>query len=72
MITDINNPAASALAQSEIAVAGDRLSTVIQYFNHLPGGANILFMDGHVEFLKFPGSQFPATRADAVLFALLG
>ena len=23
-------------------------------FNHIPGGANILFMDGHVEFAKFP------------------
>lgn len=23
-------------------------------FNHLPGGANVLFMDGHVEFAKFP------------------
>jgi len=51
LITDINNPAASARAQSEIVVAGDRLSTEIRYFNHVPGGANILFMDGHVEFL---------------------
>lgn len=23
-------------------------------FNHIPGGANILFFDGHVEFSKYP------------------
>lgn len=23
-------------------------------FNHLPGGSNVLFMDGHVEFAKYP------------------
>jgi prepilin-type N-terminal cleavage/methylation domain-containing protein/prepilin-type processing-associated H-X9-DG protein len=67
LITDINNPAASAKAQSEITVAADNLSTDPQYFNHIPGGANVLFMDGHVEFLRYPGDRFPATRADAVL-----
>jgi len=59
---------ASAKAQSEIATAWDALSMNIQYFNHVPGGANVLFMDGHVEFLKYPGDQFPVTRADAVVF----
>jgi len=68
LITDINNPAALAKAQSEITVAADNISTDPQYFNHIPGGANVLFMDGHVEFLKYPGDRFPATRADAVLF----
>ena len=23
-------------------------------FNHIPGGCNVLYMDGHVEFAKFP------------------
>ena len=27
-------------------------------FNHLPGGSNLLYMDGHVEFVKF-GSKYP-------------
>ncbi len=67
LITDINNPAASAKAQSEMVVAADGLSTNIQDFNHVPGGANVLFMDGHVEFMRYPGRRFPATRADAVL-----
>jgi prepilin-type processing-associated H-X9-DG protein len=26
-------------------------------FNHIPGGANILFMDGHVEFVKYPAAE---------------
>ena len=54
-ITDINNPAASALAQSQVPVQFDFLSTVVSDFNHVPGGANILFMDGHVAFDRYPG-----------------
>ena len=72
MITDINNPAASATAQSELAVSADNLSTNAASFNHIPGGANVLFMDGHVEFLRFPGESFPMTRADALIFGGFG
>lgn len=67
LITDINNPSASAKAQSEIPVSGDWVSTDIgQEFNHVPGGCNFLYMDGHVEFLRFP-SKWPVTRTMAVL-----
>jgi prepilin-type N-terminal cleavage/methylation domain-containing protein/prepilin-type processing-associated H-X9-DG protein len=59
-ITDINNPAASALAQSELATMWDQATLVAQNFNHVPGGSNVLFMDGHVEFIKYPG-EFPLT-----------
>jgi len=55
MITDINNPAASAMAQSEIFVAYDATSTDVADFNHVPGGSNVLFLDGHVEFIRYPG-----------------
>ena len=55
-ITDINNPAASALAQSEVWVMLDDINQgVTEYMNHIPGGCNVLFMDGHVEFMKYPG-----------------
>jgi prepilin-type N-terminal cleavage/methylation domain-containing protein/prepilin-type processing-associated H-X9-DG protein len=64
LITDINNPAASAKAQSQVFAMCDNLSTTAQDFNHVPGGANVLFMDGHVEFVKYPGDP-PATRAMA-------
>ncbi len=53
LITDINNPAASAQAQSTIFIMNDHLATNPAYFNHIPGGANILYMDGHVEFRRY-------------------
>ncbi|MBI5091070.1 MAG: prepilin-type N-terminal cleavage/methylation domain-containing protein [Candidatus Hydrogenedentes bacterium] len=55
LVTDINNPAGSAQAQSTIFVMWDRASTVPGNFNHVPGGENVLYMDGHVEFVKYPG-----------------
>jgi prepilin-type processing-associated H-X9-DG protein len=66
LISDINNPAASTKAQSEIPVMFDRVTTEIESFNHVPGGANVLYLDGHVEFQRFPG-DFPASRAFAVV-----
>jgi prepilin-type N-terminal cleavage/methylation domain-containing protein/prepilin-type processing-associated H-X9-DG protein len=56
-ISDINNPAASAKAQSEIYVMFDDVQLNVTYMNHVPGGGNVLYMDGHVEFIKFPGDM---------------
>ena len=67
MITDINNPAASAMAQSEVPVLWDAVKTVVADFNHVPGGANVLYMDGHVEFIKYPG-KYPVTYCFAATF----
>ena len=64
-ITDINNPAASARAQSEIAVYFDKVWPAAEAYNHIPGGGNILYMDGHVLFERYPGEQWPV-RTDAV------
>lgn len=69
MITDLNNPVDGSKAQSQIAAMFDIVSTVTQDFNHVPGGSNVLYMDGHVEFKKYP-SDFPATRVFASLSAL--
>ena len=68
-ITDINNPAASALAQSELAIMWDVTSTDVNVFNHIPGGSNVLYMDGHVEFIKYNQSntEFPVTKAWALV-----
>jgi len=65
-ISDINNPAAGAKAQSELAVQFDNVSADVTVFNHIPGGGNVLFMDGHVSFIKFPGAH-PVNRVFAVL-----
>lgn len=69
MITDINNPAAGAMAQSELAVMWDGIASGganYMVMNHVPGGCNVLYMDGHVEFLRYPG-PFPVTRSFAEL-----
>jgi prepilin-type N-terminal cleavage/methylation domain-containing protein/prepilin-type processing-associated H-X9-DG protein len=58
MITDINNPAASSQAQSTISIMADLTASKVEAFNHIPGGSNILFLDGHVEFAKYPGKGF--------------
>ncbi|MCC6490333.1 MAG: prepilin-type N-terminal cleavage/methylation domain-containing protein [Candidatus Hydrogenedentes bacterium] len=68
LITDINNPAGSAQAQSTVFVMWDRLSTTPSDFNHVPGGANILYMDGHAEFVKFPG-KIPVQKGFAAFDA---
>jgi prepilin-type N-terminal cleavage/methylation domain-containing protein/prepilin-type processing-associated H-X9-DG protein len=71
LITDINNPAASAKADSEVPVMFDIINSSVDSggnwtsaTNHLPGGSNVLFMDGHVEFIKYPG-RFPITSVVA-------
>ncbi len=62
LITDINNPASSNMAQSILPVMWDSISgDDTSHFNHAPGGCNVLYMDGHVDFLKFvpqAGSEF--------------
>lgn len=53
MITDINNPGASAQAQSTIFIMMDHVATSVNNFNHIPGGSNVLYMDGHVDFIRY-------------------
>jgi prepilin-type N-terminal cleavage/methylation domain-containing protein/prepilin-type processing-associated H-X9-DG protein len=74
-ITDINNPAGSTQAQSTIAAMWDawgsnlgtrgneyfdRERTGVARFNHLPGGSNVLYMDGHVSFVRYKAG-YPVT-----------
>ena len=65
LITDINNPAASAEAQSTIFVLWDKVSAVASAFNHVPGGSNVLYLDGHVSFVKY-GDAAPVIPPTAV------
>jgi len=53
LITDINSPATTSRAQSEIFIMWDNLSTNAFTFNHVPGGSNILYLDGHVAFQRY-------------------
>lgn len=62
-VTDINNPAVGALSESGLAVMWDAMCVGRnEHFPHKPGGCNVLFMDGHVEFQRYAGmrdDQFP-------------
>ena len=71
LISDINNPAASAAAQSDVFVMYDWLSVNVQDFNHAPGGCNVLFMDGHVEFIRYPSTQAPVIKPLAIAMPIL-
>ena len=76
LITDINNPASSAMGQSEVPMMWDSITAPVTRFigpgftmaaagfNHIPGGSNVLYMDGHVDFMRyregFPISAYAA------------
>ena len=76
LITDINNPARGSKAQSEVPVMMDTLAAPDAYnidpatfyylrnmvsgFNHIPGGCNVLYMDGHVRFVRYK-EEFPVS-----------
>lgn len=68
LITDINNPAASSQASSVVPVMWDHISTNVKDFAHVPGGGNVLYLDGHVRFLSYPSSRFPMTEDSARIF----
>ena len=55
MITDVNNPQRAAVAQSSIFAMMDLFGNgaALPFFNHLPDGCNVLFMDGHVDWIPY-------------------
>ncbi len=70
LVTDINNAGGANLAQSGVYVMLDNVSTQVAKFNHVPGGSNVLYMDGHVEFVRYP-QQAPITRGMAAVMHLM-
>ncbi len=74
LITDINS-LSGAQPSSDVpimwdafagSIGGDAISKKgysqgVGSFNHVPGGANVLYMDGHVAFIRYP-QEFPVTR----------
>ncbi len=74
LITDINNPAASAEAQSQIIIMADLISNTgaDAVFNHIPGGCNTLYLDGHVDFLRYtPDGEAPCNSIVANAIGLI-
>jgi prepilin-type N-terminal cleavage/methylation domain-containing protein/prepilin-type processing-associated H-X9-DG protein len=60
MITDVLHPERAKAAASQLVVYWDNSRGVFQSvgnsheFNHSPSGGNILYLDGHVEYARFP------------------
>ncbi len=55
MIGDPGDLGGMARAQSDIPIMIERPE------NHVPGGGNVLYLDGHVEFVHYPG-EWPMTE----------
>lgn len=78
LITDINNPGASAKGQSQVPICWDKFSQPKGYvgftpkgeadMNHIPGGCNVLYLDGHVSFVKLD-AEYPITNTSVALNA---
>ncbi len=68
LITDINNPGATSVASSQVPIMWDHISVFTKDFAHIPGGGNILYMDGHVTFTRYPAERFPMTPDSARIF----
>lgn len=79
-ITDVNNPSQAAQAQSTLpmlwdAIAGEAAG--VAHFNHVPAGCNVLYMDGHVDWLNYApdgnpsemnlGNAFPVNGGGMIL-----
>lgn len=78
LITDINNPAGSAKAQSTVPIMWDVVNSNPgddggMSFNHIPGGGNVLYMDGHVEWIRYQssGNDFPINNVWANVCAFV-
>jgi prepilin-type N-terminal cleavage/methylation domain-containing protein/prepilin-type processing-associated H-X9-DG protein len=69
LMTDVNTAQVGASAAATIGGSGtvpiiwDQVSTDLNEFSHVPAGQNILYLDGHVEFVRYTTSNdlFPST-----------
>ncbi|MFP4502399.1 MAG: type II secretion system protein [Candidatus Hydrogenedentota bacterium] len=72
LITDINNPARTSQAQSSVFIMTDTLSVSVNDFNHVPGGSNVLYLDGHVDFMRYqPQGSAPVNEGMAATIGLM-
>jgi len=74
LVTNIDRPSTSSKPDSEIPVMWDAIAREdTEYFNHLPGGCNVLYMDGHVDFVRYGGGEqdaFPVNEGGILFFEL--
>ncbi len=74
LVTDVNNPSVMAKAQYEIWVMHEKVHLNFKDFNHIPAGSNVLFLDGHVEYMRYmnkPTDTPPVSTAIAEAYAMV-
>ncbi len=74
IITDVKSPGAAARATSLITVMHDTAAPNPDELTHAPGGVNVLYLDGHVGFVRWrPGAgvdnPYPLNDAGYILHA---
>jgi prepilin-type N-terminal cleavage/methylation domain-containing protein/prepilin-type processing-associated H-X9-DG protein len=63
LITDVMHPERAKSAASQVVVYWDNTRGVFatigdtHEFNHMPSGGNVLYLDGHVEYSRFPAPE---------------
>jgi prepilin-type N-terminal cleavage/methylation domain-containing protein/prepilin-type processing-associated H-X9-DG protein len=72
LLTDINNAAGANRAQSTLPIMWDHIELGLPYkaerilrFNHVPDGVNVLYLDGHAEWKRYPAPDHPCTLLNA-------
>lgn len=72
LVPDPDDLEACQKAQSQIWLMMDRfgVSDPVSYFNHIPGGSNVLFLDGSVKFLKYPTNPPVTPGMGAFLYVM--
>jgi prepilin-type N-terminal cleavage/methylation domain-containing protein/prepilin-type processing-associated H-X9-DG protein len=69
-IRDINNPGHDSEPDSRVPVMFDTASQAgLFQMNHLPLGGNVLFLDGHVEFVRYQQTQTGVTQTGSLVFS---
>ncbi len=72
LITDINNPGSATVSQASVWIMFDLVANSVFAFNHVPGGSNVLYMDGHAEFRKYGrDNEAPVNAAIATFISVL-
>jgi prepilin-type N-terminal cleavage/methylation domain-containing protein/prepilin-type processing-associated H-X9-DG protein len=64
LITDINTIfTGDEVGASVVPIMWDQIATLISEFNHVPAGQNVLYLDGHVEFIRYDltSTTFPVS-----------
>ena len=69
-ITSMDDPGRTSVSSSQLPVMFDTIRADLIDFSHVPAGGNILYMDGHVSFVKYPDNRgrIPYTRFFVDLF----